>query len=61
MDWIFAHVVLLYFFLCRCDDGHGPLFKAWGKRCMRVFPVVEVSTLHSYNIQLKYQFQCSNA
>lgn len=38
---------------------HGRVFKAWGTRVMRYRPDIEVTTRHSYEIEYKYEWECS--
>ncbi|KAK0271238.1 hypothetical protein LTR35_013554 [Friedmanniomyces endolithicus] len=44
------------------DQPHGKQFKEWGRKCTRVFGErgVEVTTKHSYRIEYKYIWQCSD-
>jgi len=44
------------------DQPHGKQFKEWGRKCTRVFGPrgVEVTTKHSYRIEYKYIWQCSD-
>ncbi|KAH9826380.1 SprT-like protein [Teratosphaeria destructans] len=44
------------------DQPHGASFKAWGKKCTKVFGDrgVEVTTKHTYEIEYKYIWRCSN-
>lgn len=44
------------------DQPHGKQFKDWGRRCTDAFRHrgVEVTTKHSYQIEYKYVWQCSN-
>ncbi|TKA44329.1 hypothetical protein B0A54_05072 [Friedmanniomyces endolithicus] len=44
------------------DQPHGKQFKEWGGLCTRVFGPrgVEVTTKHSYRIEYKYIWQCSD-
>lgn len=44
------------------DQPHGSQFKAWGRKCTQAFQDrgVEVTTKHSYQIDYKYIWQCSN-
>lgn len=43
-------------------EPHGRQFKAWGRKCTEAFRNrgVEVTTKHSYKIEYKYVWQCSN-
>ncbi|KAF2769112.1 hypothetical protein EJ03DRAFT_327702 [Teratosphaeria nubilosa] len=44
------------------DQPHGASFKAWGKKCTKAFGDrgVEVTTKHTYEIEYKYIWRCSN-
>lgn len=44
------------------DQPHGRQFKAWGAKCTRLFAArgVEVTTKHSYQIDYKYIWSCTN-
>jgi predicted SprT family Zn-dependent metalloprotease len=44
------------------DQPHGAQFKAWGKKCSDAFGDrgVEVTTKHSYHIDYKYIWTCTN-
>ena len=44
------------------DQPHGRQFKEWGRKCTQAFGDrgVEVTTKHSYQIEYKYIWQCSN-
>ena len=44
------------------DQPHGRQFKEWGRKCTNAFGHrgVEVTTKHSYQIEYKYIWQCSN-
>ncbi|RMZ03031.1 hypothetical protein D0862_05810 [Hortaea werneckii] len=44
------------------DQPHGKQFKDWGRKCTAAFAHrgVEVTTKHSYQIEYKYIWQCSN-
>ncbi|KAK1816959.1 hypothetical protein LTR12_008681 [Friedmanniomyces endolithicus] len=44
------------------DQPHGKQFKEWGRKCTRVFGQrgVEITTKHSYRIEYKYIWQCSD-
>ncbi|OTA40020.1 hypothetical protein BTJ68_00241 [Hortaea werneckii EXF-2000] len=44
------------------DQPHGKQFKDWGRKCTTAFAHrgVEVTTKHSYQIEYKYIWQCSN-
>jgi predicted SprT family Zn-dependent metalloprotease len=44
------------------DQPHGTQFKAWGKKCSDTFGHrgVEVTTKHSYHIDYKYIWTCTN-
>lgn len=44
------------------DQPHGHQFKVWGRKCSEVFGHrgVEVTTKHSYTIDYKYIWTCSN-
>lgn len=40
---------------------HGRVFKSWGAKVMRYRPDIEVTTRHSYEIEYKFEWECSNA
>lgn len=44
------------------DQPHGRQFKEWGRKCTTAFSHrgVKVTTKHSYEIEYKYIWQCSN-
>ncbi|KAI5204170.1 hypothetical protein E4T39_03728 [Aureobasidium subglaciale] len=44
------------------DQPHGQQFKAWGQKCSEAFGHrgVEVTTKHSYHIDYKYVWTCTN-
>lgn len=44
------------------DQPHGRQFKAWGAKCTKAFAHrgVEVTTKHSYQIDYKYIWSCTN-
>ncbi|KAK6397515.1 hypothetical protein LTR65_006492 [Meristemomyces frigidus] len=44
------------------DQPHGRQFKEWGRRCTAAFSDrgIEVTTKHTYQIEYKYIWQCSN-
>lgn len=44
------------------DRPHGAEFKAWGRKCTAAFADrgIEVTTKHSYKIEYKYIWACSN-
>ncbi|KAJ1983948.1 hypothetical protein H4R34_000960 [Dimargaris verticillata] len=54
--------------LCHCaawmldyvEEGHGPHFKQWAQRAMNVYPDIPVTTRHTYEIDYKYKYVCSN-
>lgn len=37
---------------------HGPEFKYYAAQVMEVFPKLNITTCHSYDINYKYQYQC---
>jgi len=39
---------------------HGPPFQKWARKAHEVFPDLNVTTCHSYEIHYKYQWQCTN-
>ncbi|GAB4819190.1 hypothetical protein N2152v2_006236 [Parachlorella kessleri] len=39
---------------------HGPMFRKWADRAMAVFPELDITTCHSYEIFYPYRWQCSN-
>ena len=40
--------------------AHGPMFKKYAARAMRVYPDLDIKTCHSYQINFKFQYQCTN-
>ncbi|RKP36562.1 SprT-like family-domain-containing protein, partial [Dimargaris cristalligena] len=54
--------------LCHCavwiidgkEEGHGPMFKKWAQRAMQAYPNIPITTRHSYDIDYKYKYTCSN-
>ena len=41
--------------------GHGPLFRKWGVLAKKLHPEIPpVSTKHSYEINYKYWWECTN-
>lgn len=44
------------------DQPHGKQFKVWGRKCTDAFGArgVEVTTKHSYQIEYKFVWQCTN-
>ncbi|KAK5135050.1 hypothetical protein LTR08_005710 [Meristemomyces frigidus] len=44
------------------DQPHGRQFKEWGSRCTKAFSDrgIEVTTKHTYQIEYKYIWRCSN-
>lgn len=38
---------------------HGPQFQKWGRKAHEIFPDIEVTTCHTYEIHFKYQWQCT--
>lgn len=39
---------------------HGKEFKKWGRKCEKLYPDIEVSTCHSYEIDYKFRWACTN-
>ena len=44
---------------CR-KPPHGKVFKSWARRVQIAYPDVRVTTCHSYAIQYKYRWTCTN-
>lgn len=44
------------------DQPHGRSFKDWGRKCTKAFGErgIEVTTKHTYEVDYKYIWQCSN-
>ena len=42
-----------------CKPPHGPAFKLYAARVMAKHPHLNITTCHSYEIQFKYQYQCT--
>jgi len=40
------------------ESDHGPSFKAWAARIMRVRKDITITTRHSYEITYKYEWEC---
>ncbi|PNF36124.1 hypothetical protein B7P43_G10960 [Cryptotermes secundus] len=41
-------------------DGHGPHWKAWARKAMRVFPELPpIKRCHDYSIQTKFTYRCT--
>eukprot|EP01066_Platyproteum_vivax_P014116 Platyproteum_vivax@DN6347_c0_g1_i1.p1 len=38
---------------------HGPAFKRWGAKASRVYPTLQVSTCHSYEIYAPHRYKCA--
>ena len=48
----------------RCIDrvskgGHGPFFKAWGKRVTNTFKEIPVTRCHKVRVKRNYIYKCS--
>jgi predicted SprT family Zn-dependent metalloprotease len=49
-----------------CLDGvsrppHGPHFRAWGARAMRIFPTISVTTCHQFEIAPgRFRYECTS-
>ncbi|ADV23648.1 hypothetical protein I305_01631 [Cryptococcus gattii E566] len=41
-------------------NPHGHIFKSWGRKVMHARKDIEVTTKHSYVIEYKYEWKCSN-
>lgn len=42
-----------------CKKGHGPVWKKWTNKAMKVFPKLPpIQTNHRFPIQSKYIYQC---
>lgn len=39
---------------------HGPAFKRWAAASSAAYPDIPVTTCHSYNIHVPFQWQCEN-
>uniref|UniRef100_A0A7S3UES1 SprT-like domain-containing protein n=1 Tax=Picocystis salinarum TaxID=88271 RepID=A0A7S3UES1_9CHLO len=39
---------------------HGPVFKKWASRAMQVYPDLEISTCHHYEIHYPYRWKCGS-
>lgn len=44
-----------------CKPPHGAAFKGYAAQVMRVYPHLNITTCHSYEIQFKYQYQCTTS
>lgn len=43
------------------SDGHGPIWKGWAKKAVKVFPELPpVSVCHNYKIHTKYTYKCTS-
>ncbi|EDQ90998.1 uncharacterized protein MONBRDRAFT_23840 [Monosiga brevicollis MX1] len=40
---------------------HGRVFKGWAARAMRRYRHLNITTCHSYEIEFRYRYQCTNA
>lgn len=40
--------------------GHGPSWKAWAARVVKIYPNVKISTRHNYDIFYKHWYRCIN-
>lgn len=50
--WLLDHVT---------KPPHGPHFKAWAAAAMKVYPHLDITTCHSYDIHFAWRWQCTNA
>lgn len=42
------------------NEGHGPLFYAWGRKSVEAHPELPLITrCHSYDIECKYTYECT--
>ncbi|OSX67889.1 hypothetical protein POSPLADRAFT_1165418 [Postia placenta MAD-698-R-SB12] len=39
-------------------EAHGPKFRSWARKVMRVRPDMEITTRHDYEIAYKYEWKC---
>ena len=39
---------------------HGATFKKWADKCFELYPDLQVTTCHNYEIQYKYIYRCEN-
>ena len=39
---------------------HGYEWQQWVSRALRVYPDMQITTRHSYDIEYKFRYQCSN-
>ena len=39
---------------------HGATFKKWGDKCFELYPDLQVTTCHNYEIQYKFIYRCEN-
>ena len=37
---------------------HGPVFKRWADRAMRIYPQLEITTCHNYEINYAHNWSC---
>jgi len=49
--WLINHIA---------KPPHGKVFKSWAARAMEVYPDLNVSTCHTYDIHYKFRWQCKN-
>ena len=49
--WLLDHVA---------KPPHGPHFKAWAAAAMTVYPYLDITTCHSYDIHFAWRWQCTN-
>ena len=43
------------------SDGHGPIFKSWGNRAVKIFPELPLITrCHNYDIESKFSYICQD-
>ena len=40
------------------DCVHGPKWKLWTKKAMKVFPTLDIGVYHTYDINYKYKYEC---
>ena len=38
---------------------HGPKWKLWTKKAMRIFPTLDIGVYHTFDINFKYKYECS--
>ncbi|EFN54886.1 hypothetical protein CHLNCDRAFT_13364, partial [Chlorella variabilis] len=40
---------------------HGPVFKAWADKAMRLYTHLDITTCHAYEIFYPFRWQCTNS